>query len=58
MLIDQDNDGITDEITVTLGGSRRIIKLAYITDGAGNRFMGCSGEHSGTYTSTDGTICI
>jgi hypothetical protein len=55
---DQDNDGITDEITVTLGGStENNYDWLYITDGAGNLIYGpVSGEHSGSYTSTDGTI--
>ena len=55
---DQDNDGITDEITVTLGGStENNYDWLYITDGAGNLLYGpVSGSHSGSYTSTDGTI--
>ena len=57
---DQDNDGITDEITVTLGGAtENNWDWVYITDGAGNLIYGpVSGAQSGSYTSSDGTINV
>ena len=56
---DEDNDGITDEITVTLGGNTDDRDWVYITDGAGNLIYGpVSGGQSGSYTSTDGTINV
>ena len=57
---DLDNDGVADEITVTLGGVTEFnYDWVYITDGAGNLIYGpLSGGHSGSYTSTDGTINV
>ena len=57
---DEDNDGITDEITVTLGGAtENNWDWVYITDGAGNLIYGpASGAQSGSYTSSDGTINV
>ena len=57
---DQDNDGITDEITVTLGGAtENNWDWVYITDGSGNLIYGpVSGGQSGSYTSSDGTINV
>ena len=56
---DEDNDGITDEITVTLGGNTDDRDWVYITNGAGNLIYGpVSGGQSGSYTSTDGTINV
>ena len=47
---DQDNDGITDEITVTLGGNTEgNYDWVFITDGAGNLLYGpVSGPQSGS----------
>lgn len=57
---DLDNDGVADEITVTLGGVTEFnYDWVYITDGAENLIYGpLSGGHSGSYTSTDGTINV
>ena len=57
---DQDNDGVTDEITISLGGvTESNYDWVYITDGAGNLIYGpVSGGQSGSYTSTDGTINV
>ena len=57
---DEDNDGVTDEITVTLGGAtENNWDWVYITDGAGNLIYGpASGAQSGSYTSSDGTINV
>ena len=57
---DQDNNGVTDEITVTLGGVTEFnYDWVYITDGAGNLIYGpLSGGQSGSYSSTDGTINV
>ena len=57
---DQDGDGNTDEVTVTLSGStENNYDWIFITDGAGNLLYGpVSGAQSGSYTSTDGTINV
>ena len=57
---DQDGDGNTDEVTVTLSGStENSFDWIFITDGAGNLLYGpVSGDQSGSYTSTDGTINV
>ena len=57
---DQDDDGNTDEVTVTLSGStENNYDWIFITDGAGNLLYGpVSGAQSGSYTSTDGTINV
>ena len=57
---DQDSDGNIDEISVTLSGTtENNYDWIYITDGSGELLYGpISGEHSGTYTSVDGTINV
>ena len=57
---DFDDDGITDVISVTLGGvTESNYDWVYITDGGGNLIYGpVSGGQSGSYTSTDGTINV
>jgi hypothetical protein len=57
---DLDDDGITDAISVILGGvTESNYDWVYITDGSGNLIYGpVSGGQSGFYTSTDGTINV
>ncbi len=57
---DDDGDGVTDAVTVTLGGTTESnFDWVFITDGAGNLLYGpTSGTHSGSYTATDGTINV
>ena len=57
---DDDGDGVTDAVTVTLGGSTESnYDWVFITDGAGNLLYGpVSGPQSGSYTSADGTVNV
>ena len=57
---DQDGDGNIDEISVTLSGTtENNYDWIYITNGSGEMLYGpVSGEQSGTYTSSDGTINV
>ena len=57
---DQDGDGVTDEVTVTLSGTtENNFDWVFITDDYGNLLYGpASGEHSGSYTASDGVIHV
>lgn len=57
---DQDGDGNIDEISVTLSGTtENNYDWIYITSGSGEMLYGpVSGEQSGTFTSSDGTINV
>ena len=57
---DQDGDGYTDEITVTVSGStENNYDWVFITDGAGELLYGpASGDQDAAVTSADGTINV